>query len=104
MQDLSAIRQRLQHDLREQIQRVENFENRLRQPGDEDWEEQATQRSNDEVLQSLSVQAHEEIEQIRRAISRIDEGSYGRCARCDKPISQARLELMPYTTTCVDCA
>ncbi|TWU38340.1 TraR/DksA family transcriptional regulator [Novipirellula artificiosorum] len=104
MQDLSEIRQRLQHNLQEHIDRVEKLENRLRQPGDEDWEEQASQRSNDEVLQSLSTQARKEIDQIRRAIGRIDEGSYGRCTKCDKAISPERLELLPFTTTCVDCS
>ncbi|MDQ3858319.1 MAG: TraR/DksA family transcriptional regulator, partial [Actinomycetota bacterium] len=34
---------------------------------------------------------------------RIEEGSFGTCARCGNPIGEARLEAMPYATLCIDC-
>jgi len=40
---------------------------------------------------------------IDQALRRIDEGSFGTCERCGKPISEARLEAMPYATKCIDC-
>ncbi|TWT79615.1 General stress protein 16O [Planctomycetes bacterium CA13] len=104
MFDLAEIRERLEEDLRVHIERAEKIDNRLRQPGDEDWEEQASQRINDEVLQSLSAQAHDEIDQIKRSIHRLDQGAYGVCAKCGEMISGERLELLPYTTSCANCA
>ena len=46
----------------------------------------------------------EEIEQIKRAIYRIDHGKYGVCSGCGKPIAQERLEAMPYASTCTHCS
>jgi DnaK suppressor protein len=38
---------------------------------------------------------------IARAIARIDEGTYGICARCGKPIEKARLKALPYVDLCI---
>lgn len=43
------------------------------------------------------------LEQVEKALKRIDEGTYGRCERCGRPISKERLEAIPYASTCVDC-
>ena len=104
MNDLSSTRQQLEQELNERLARAEQIDNRLRQPGDTDWEEQATQRENDEVLESLGKQALDEIEQIKQAIYRIDHGKYGVCSRCGKAIAQERQEAMPYATTCTQCS
>jgi len=44
------------------------------------------------------------LEQVRRALERIEEGDYGFCTRCEDPISDARLEVRPEAPLCVDCA
>ncbi len=103
MNSLSKIRRQLEQELQERLTRAEQIDNRLRQPGHADWEEQATQRENDEVLESLGTQAKQEIVQIKEAIHRIDHGTYGVCSRCGKPIATGRLEAMPYATTCIHC-
>jgi RNA polymerase-binding protein DksA len=43
------------------------------------------------------------LDAIDAALARIDEGSYGTCARCGKPIGEARLEFRPESIFCVDC-
>ncbi len=40
---------------------------------------------------------------IDEALKKIDEGTFGTCARCGKPIAEERLEAMPYATKCIDC-
>ncbi|HEX3731437.1 MAG TPA: TraR/DksA C4-type zinc finger protein [Mycobacteriales bacterium] len=45
----------------------------------------------------------ERIEQVERAIARIDEGNYGQCERCGNQIPIARLEAFPSATLCVEC-
>lgn len=40
---------------------------------------------------------------IDEALRRIDEGEYGKCFTCDKPISKARLEVVPYARFCIKC-
>ena len=40
---------------------------------------------------------------IDAALGRLDEGTYGKCQRCGQPISQERLEAIPYATLCIEC-
>jgi len=44
------------------------------------------------------------IENIDTALARIDAGTYGMCERCGKKIPLARLEALPATSRCVECA
>ncbi|HXY71311.1 MAG TPA: TraR/DksA C4-type zinc finger protein [Actinomycetota bacterium] len=39
-----------------------------------------------------------------RALAKLEEGSYGLCDRCGKPIGDERLEAIPWATLCVACA
>jgi DnaK suppressor protein len=41
---------------------------------------------------------------IERALSKLDEGTYGDCDVCGKPIVRARLRAMPDSVMCLDCA
>lgn len=41
---------------------------------------------------------------VEHALDRLDQGEYGDCEACGKPIPVARLEALPYVTLCVDCA
>jgi DnaK suppressor protein len=38
---------------------------------------------------------------IDRALARMDEGVYGICSRCGKPIEKARLRALPYVDLCI---
>jgi DnaK suppressor protein len=52
------------------------------------------------VGQTLEVS----LERIDRALAKLDEGTYGTCEGCGKPIPEKRLEAMPDSVHCVDCA
>lgn len=41
--------------------------------------------------------------QIRSALQRLDDGSYGTCVDCDLKISEARLTVRPEAARCVEC-
>jgi len=43
------------------------------------------------------------ISEIDEAIRRIDEGSYGTCEACGRPIPKARLRVLPFAKLCVKC-
>ncbi|MCW2807998.1 MAG: C4-type zinc finger protein DksA/TraR family [Marmoricola sp.] len=51
------------------------------------------------------VAVHDKLQLIRgdvlRAFEKLDEGSYGRCDVCGKPIPEARLEALPWAVLCV---
>jgi DnaK suppressor protein len=44
------------------------------------------------------------LEQVHRALERIDAGSYGRCVDCGTAIPVERLELRPHAAGCVSCS
>ena len=41
---------------------------------------------------------------VERALAKLDEGTYGRCDVCGKPIGDERLEALPWAVRCVDDA
>jgi RNA polymerase-binding transcription factor len=43
-------------------------------------------------------------EKLKRALGKLDEGSYGRCDRCGGPIAPGRLEAAPESALCIDRA
>jgi DnaK suppressor protein len=43
------------------------------------------------------------IKKIKKALERIDEGSFGVCEKCGEDISASRLKARPVTTLCIDC-
>ena len=44
------------------------------------------------------------LEQVNEALGRIDAGKFGRCVECGEPIAKPRLQAMPYTRHCIQCA
>ena len=50
------------------------------------------------------AQSRSHLQQIGKAMHRLDEGSYGTCQRCNEQIPFARLEARPYSANCVSCA
>jgi len=38
------------------------------------------------------------------AVERLQNGRYGLCERCNRPIAPARLEALPFATDCIECA
>jgi DnaK suppressor protein len=44
-----------------------------------------------------------QMQNIKLALERIEEGSYGTCLRCDDDISPKRLEAVPWATYCIRC-
>jgi len=43
------------------------------------------------------------IAKIKEALTRIDDGSYGKCEECGEKIGRERMEARPVTTLCIDC-
>jgi RNA polymerase-binding transcription factor DksA len=44
------------------------------------------------------------VREARAALQRMDDGTYGMCEQCGKPVAKARLEAIPFTRYCVECA
>ena len=53
---------------------------------------------------ALVRDAQQRLAELEEALRRIDAGDYGRCTSCGRPIGAARLDALPGTTRCVECA
>ncbi|MCI0345370.1 MAG: TraR/DksA C4-type zinc finger protein [Chloroflexi bacterium] len=53
---------------------------------------------------ALRERARTQLEQVEAALARLDAGRYGSCTNCGKPIAAERLEAIPWTPFCIDCA
>lgn len=105
MTDESRFRQVLLDMKNERTRRIRSIDKNIRHEGmSADWSEQASERENDEVLESLGSNSEKELQMIKYALKRIEDGSYFQCDRCGAEIPEARLELLPFTPHCVDCA
>ena len=103
--NLIAIRHQLK-------MRQDELLNRLTKVGDDvrhvtglepDFEEQAVQRENDDVLGTLDDSIRKELSQIERAIRRIDSSNYETCEKCHRRIPADRRNALPYATRCTTC-
>jgi DnaK suppressor protein len=59
-----------------------------------------------EYAKELSIEQNtlDLLSKANRALERIDAGTYGICESCGKAIPIERLEVLPYSTLCVECA
>ena len=77
------------------------------EPGDVQFDEEGgeggTSNVDRELDLVLSAQARAAIDEIDRALAKIDAGTYGTCEQCRKVIPDARLEALPHAALCVAC-
>ena len=50
---------------------------------------------------SIEQNVRDLLQKIDRALKRMDEGTYGICERCGKPIEKARIKALPYVDLCI---
>ena len=84
--------------------RLHGIEAKLETEHTADWDDQAIEREEDEVLEGMGRSGVAEMERIRAALGRIADGSYGVCVTCGSDISEERLDLVPDTPFCRNCA
>lgn len=104
MLDTGKYRDRLKARLEELQSRLQEIDEELDSHQSRDWEELATERETDEVLEHEGVMGKAEITSINAALERMDEGEYGYCVKCGEEIGEERLDLVPQTPFCRKCA
>jgi RNA polymerase-binding transcription factor DksA len=52
----------------------------------------------------LASKLREQLDDVQRALDKLDAGTYGTCETCGNEISPARLEAMPAARFCIDHA
>lgn len=87
-------------ELQKKLNRINESQRKTHSRG----EDQAIERENDEVVDTLGENIREELKLIDNAIGKIEDGSYGICSGCGEKIAKERLHALPYTGLCIDCA
>jgi DnaK suppressor protein len=77
------------------------------EPGDIQFDEESGEGDTLNVERerdlALSAQARAAVDEIDRALGKMDAGTYGVCERCGNPIPKVRLKALPYASLCVAC-
>jgi DnaK suppressor protein len=92
------------HDLESEVHADELARRRYEAPGDvTDRKEEAAQFAEGGVLEAQELRDVGELQQVRRALERLDAGIYGDCAECGEPIALQRLLAEPAAERCASC-
>jgi RNA polymerase-binding protein DksA len=109
--DLDVMRQTLESErerLRAAILSVNHVASLHEETGDlsigtdDHIADSATETFMRELDGGLEENAEQLLSKIEGALSRIDDGSYGTCEACGRPIDQERLEAVPWATLCIE--
>ena len=71
--------------------------------GPQDFEEVAVDFDEMQKEQSLLVNEQALLTEVQDALQRIDQGTYGKCVNCGRPIPEKRLEAIPWAARDVKC-
>ncbi|MDP1931627.1 MAG: TraR/DksA C4-type zinc finger protein [Gammaproteobacteria bacterium] len=104
--NLQHARQRLLDTRTELEGRLERAHKHIRGREEEvspNFHEQVVETGNDQVVQFLEQEGQQQLQQIDRALQRIDSGDYERCNKCGEAIGEQRLGALPWTEFCINC-
>ena len=65
--------------------------------------DRASLESDRNFLLRIKDRERKLIMKVKEALDRIDNGTFGICESCDRPISEKRLMVRPVTTLCIEC-
>ena len=104
MADIAAAKAQLEAQLEELQDRQARIAEDLSEPLNRESDEQAIELEDDDSLEGQGILITREIASVKRALGRIEDGTYGDCVRCGEPIAAARLDARPEASLCIDCA
>jgi DnaK suppressor protein len=100
-----SLKERLQLELDETLAEIARLDQRLEgdkgeyglgkgDPGIYEWE----------MCLALKQRAESKAQSLEAALRKAEEGDYGVCEVCGRPIDPARLAVLPHTKRCINCA
>lgn len=69
-----------------------------------DVADQAVFSYQKEMLFSQGTEGHSQLTLVRLALERLEDGTFGECLHCGNVIGEKRLEALPWTPYCIECA
>ncbi|MEA3402023.1 MAG: TraR/DksA C4-type zinc finger protein [Armatimonadota bacterium] len=104
---LEEERARLQSELKRIEDRAAGRDRLHSEQAGQDFDEPGGDAATETVdrAQSMAVGAslREQLDEVNAALEKIEQGTYGICDNCGKPITKKRLRVLPWATLCKEC-
>ena len=101
--DYRSLLEQERHSLEEQLQEL-GYGDAGRVTYDSNFADSSQVTAERGEAEALAVQLQDALAEVLSALKKLDDGTYGMCERCGKPISAPRLAAKPATRLCIDCA
>jgi DnaK suppressor protein len=105
--NLKKVEQRLRVKEHELLSTLAGLENAARDAGEpevrDSIDDATSSQALSESLEEASMLTHT-LENVREALRRVGDGTYGQCVTCGKPIEAAHLKAIPWAIYCLDDA
>lgn len=111
--DVEQMKKRLLDERTQLLRDLEVKEHQVAEDGDDldperggvgnHMADDANETSEQETMLTLEQGIRRQLDLVNAALERIEEGTYGICANCGKPINPARLEARPSSVLCIQC-
>jgi RNA polymerase-binding transcription factor DksA len=92
----------LKQELSERVTKIHNDLHSRKTSGK--FSEQVTEGQNNDVLLNLQNEAEQELALIENALKKVANNVYGKCEKCHEDICTERLDAIPFTPLCKECA
>jgi len=86
-----------------QVQEAELYSRERDSEATQDPADMAANAYTKELLVSMSDNDRKLLNLVDEALERIEEGEYGKCAHCGNPLSEKRLDAVPWARLCISC-
>ena len=103
--DTARFKRRLLEKERELLADIERLQTEGREPRDSEVQDEGDEATSSEVQATAFQESSLEfqtLQQVRDALQRIEDGTFGKCIDCGREIQPARLEAVPWTPYCFE--
>jgi len=94
----------LEAELKEAREKQKQLQDQLDDKPDFGLGQGGTGAANWEMNLARKNDLSSRVEELEEALSNLEKGTYGICGNCGKPIDPERLEILPTTKLCAECA
>jgi RNA polymerase-binding transcription factor len=104
-EDLEFFKNLLKDRLRELLSHADSTVTGMTKPKENfaDPTDRASHESDRSFELRIRDREHKLIKKIKKALVRVENGTFGVCEVCEEDISIERLNARPVTTQCIDC-
>jgi len=103
--NIDALKQKLLQKRRDLQANIASLEDEARDSGEaevrDSTDDATAAQGTSESLQEDAIES-ETLIQVEDALQRIEDGTYGKCRDCGRPIEPARLEAVPWAAYCLE--